>query len=92
MSFKKVVFAGGGVLVTQIAFQAAYCGFDVTIWLRIESSIRRTKPKIELIKKDFLAAIKGMKNKIGAWCMGIASREDFNPDECVVKTKLPTRT
>ena len=28
-----------------------------------------------------------MKNKIGAWCMGIASREDFNPDECVVKTE-----
>ena len=42
MSFKKVVFAGGGVLGTQIAFQAAYSGFDVTIWLRIESSIRRT--------------------------------------------------
>ena len=31
MSFKKVVFAGGGVLVTQIAFHAAYCGFYVTI-------------------------------------------------------------
>ena len=87
MSFKKVVVAGGGVLVTQIAFQAAYCGFDVTIWLRIESSIRRTKPKIEFIKNDFLAAIKEIKNKTGAWCMGIASREDFNPDECVVKTE-----
>lgn len=87
MLFKKVVVAGSGVLVTQIAFQAAYCGFNVTIWLRIESSIRRTKPKIELIKKDFLAAIEGMKNKTGAWCMGIASPENFNPDECVVKTE-----
>lgn len=87
MSFKKVVVAGSGVLVTQIAFQAAYCGFNVTIWLRIESSIGRTKPKIELIKKDFLAAIEGMKNKIGAWCIDIASLEDFNPDECVVKTE-----
>ena len=82
MSFKKVVVAGGGVLGTQ-----AYCGFDVTIWLRIESSIGRTKPKIELIKKDFLAAIEGMKNKTGAWCMGIVSPEDFNPEECVVKTE-----
>ena len=87
MSFKKVVFAGGGVLGTQIDFQAAYCGFVVTIWLRINSSIGRTKPKIELIKKDFLAAIEGMKNKTGAWFMGIASPEDFNPDECVVKTE-----
>ena len=87
MSFKKVVFASGGVLGTQIAFQAAYCCFDVTIWLRIESSIGRTKPKIELIKKDFLAAIEGMKTKTGAWCIDIASREDFNPAECVVKTE-----
>ena len=71
MSFKKVVVAGGGVLVTQIAFQAAYCAFDVTIWLRIKSSIGSTKPKIELIKKDFLAAIEGMKNKTGpgAWVL-----------------------
>ncbi|MFQ7076501.1 MAG: hypothetical protein ACLRSW_00295 [Christensenellaceae bacterium] len=34
MKIKNVVVAGGGVLGSQIAFQAAYCGFDVTIWLR----------------------------------------------------------
>jgi len=39
MSIKKVVVAGGGVLGSQIALQAAYCGFDVTIWLRSEDSI-----------------------------------------------------
>ena len=87
MSFKKVVVAGDSVLVTQIAFQATYCGFDVTIWLRSESSIGRTKPKIDLVRKDYLAAIEGMKNKTGAWCMGIASPEDFNPEECVAKTE-----
>ena len=27
---KNIVVAGGGVLGSQIAFQAAYCGFDVT--------------------------------------------------------------
>lgn len=31
---KKIVVAGGGVLGSQVAYQAAYCGFDVTIWLR----------------------------------------------------------
>lgn len=36
---KKIVVAGGGVLGSQIAFQTAYCGFDVTIWLRSEASI-----------------------------------------------------
>ena len=45
MSIKKVVVAGGGVLGSQIALQKAYCGFDVTIWLRSEGSIERAKPK-----------------------------------------------
>lgn len=45
MSYKTVCVAGGGVLGSQIAFQAAYCGFDVTIWLRSEGSIGRTQPR-----------------------------------------------
>ena len=57
---KKVVVAGGGVLGSQIAFQAAYCGFDVTIWLRSQGSIGRTQPKIEGLKKSYLDAIKLM--------------------------------
>ena len=44
MSFKKVVIAGGGVLGSQIAMQTAYCGFDVTIWLRSEESKTRCQP------------------------------------------------
>lgn len=39
MNYKKIVVAGGGVLGSQIAYQAAYCGFEVTIWLRSEGSI-----------------------------------------------------
>ena len=31
MSFKKVTLAGGGVLGSQIAYQTAYKGFDVTM-------------------------------------------------------------
>ena len=31
MDYKKIAVAGGGVLGSQIAFQSAYCGFDVTI-------------------------------------------------------------
>ena len=34
MGFKKVVVVGGGVLGSQIAYQVAYKGFDVTVWLR----------------------------------------------------------
>ena len=31
MDIKKVVVAGGGVLGSQIAYQSAFCGFDVTV-------------------------------------------------------------
>ncbi len=44
---KKVVVAGGGVLGTQIGLMCAYYGYDTTFWLRSESSIGRTQPKIE---------------------------------------------
>ena len=44
---KKIVIAGGGVLGSQIAYQTAYCGFDVTIWLRSKESIGRTPPKLD---------------------------------------------
>ena len=58
----KVVVAGGGVLGTQIGLMCAYTGHDVTFWLRSQSSIGRTTPKIEHYKKamlDDLAAAKG---------------------------------
>ena len=54
MNYKKVVVAGGGVLGSQIAFQTAYCGFDVTIWLRSESSIGRCQPKLDNLHKVYV--------------------------------------
>ena len=49
---KKIVVAGGGVLGSQIAFQAAYTGHEVTIWLRSEGSIERAKKKLVSIKES----------------------------------------
>ena len=72
MSYKTVCVAGGGVLGSQIAFQAAYCGFDVTIWLRSEGSIGRTQPKIDHVREEYIAAIEGMADGTGEWCSGIA--------------------
>ena len=54
MNIKNVVVAGGGVLGSQIAFQAAYKGFNVKVWLRMESSIGRAKPKFERVEKIYL--------------------------------------
>lgn len=86
MAYKKVVVAGGGVLGSQIAFQSAYCGFDVTIWLRSESSIGRTQPKIDKLKDTYLAAIEAMSQDAKAWCAGIADSDHFDKDACIAKT------
>ncbi len=71
MSGKKVVVAGGGVLGTQIGLMCAYYGYDTTFWLRSESSIGRTQPKIErysaLMLEDLAKAKALMGNPMGAF-------------------------
>ncbi len=91
---KKIVVAGGGVLGSQIAFQAAFCGFDVTIWLRSEASIGRTKPKLEAAKNAYIARINKMATDEGkslaVWARGIADvseAENFNKDEYLKKVE-----
>lgn len=54
MTIKNVVVAGGGVLGSQIAYQAAYKGFAVTVWLRSEGSVERAKPKFEQLRQTYL--------------------------------------
>ncbi len=82
---KKVVIAGGGVLGSQIAFQAAYCGFDVTIWLRSQGSIGRTQPKIDGLRKTYTEAIGLMESSSEAanWCRGIADADGFDAKKCL---------
>ena len=82
---KKVVIAGGGVLGSQIAFQAAYCGFDVTIWLRSQGSIGRTQPKIDSLRKTYTEAIGLMESSSEAanWCRGIADADGFDAKKCL---------
>lgn len=87
MNIKKVVVAGGGVLGSQIAFQCAYCGFDVTIWLRSQGSIGRTRPKLDKVHSAYIEAIEGMARGTGAWCAGIADTDDFDKDACLKKVE-----
>lgn len=86
---KNITVMGGGVLGTQIAFQAAYAGFNVKIWLRSESSIQRTKPKLDFVKKSYEDAIKLMATNegknAGNWCFGIANYDEFDENECLKK-------
>ena len=65
MAFKKVVVVGGGVLGSQIAYQVAYKGFDVTVWLRSEGSIERAKPKFARWHETYLKDLEATKALIG---------------------------
>ena len=91
MKFNNVVVAGGGVLGSQIAFQCAYSGKNVTIWLRSESSVGRCKPKIEKLKKDYIENIEKMATEEGktpqVWSMGLADYDTFNKEECLKKVE-----
>lgn len=82
MDYKKVVVAGGGVLGSQIAFQTAYSGFDVTIWLREEGSIGRCQPKLDRLKGIYLDTLEAMKTNPTAYAYGLLAREDVTPEAC----------
>ena len=88
---KNIVVAGGGVLGSQIAFQSAYCGFNVTIWLRSEGSITRTQPKLDHLKKVYTEVIEKMATPEGKtpehWAMGIADYETFDKDACLARVE-----
>ena len=89
--FQNIVVAGGGVLGSQIAFQAAYCGFQVTIWLRSEGSIGRTQPKLAHLKETYLDTIRKMaaldENNRQIWACGIADYDAFDASECAARVE-----
>jgi 3-hydroxyacyl-CoA dehydrogenase len=91
MKIKNVVVAGGGVLGSQIAFQVAYTGFNVTIWLRNQDSINHTKPKLDNLEKTYIDTINIMSTKEGKtlnnWARGISSNDTFDKNKCITNVK-----
>ena len=89
MSFKKVVVAGGGILGSQIAFQSAYCGKDVTILIREDDSLDELKKKLKNLRKTYLNTIELMNTKEGKepsnWARGIANKDNFDVKACTSK-------
>lgn len=87
---KNIVVAGGGVLGSQIAYQAAYCGFNVTIWLRSEGSIARTQPKLDRLHQVYADTIRQMAGpegkRPGVWACGIADGDAFDPEACLARS------
>jgi 3-hydroxybutyryl-CoA dehydrogenase len=62
---KNLVLIGGGVLGSQIAYQSAYRGLHVTIWLRSEGSIGRCQPKLDRLHKIYLDTLEACRAQIG---------------------------
>ena len=87
MKYKKIVVAGGGVLGSQIAFQTAYCGFNVTVLVRNDDEKKALLKKLEKLRDTYLETINLMNTKpgrvSGAWAKGIASMDTFKKQDCV---------
>ena len=89
MNYKKVVVAGGGILGSQIAFQCAYCGYDVTILIRREDNENELREKLMKLYNTYNETIKLMNTKEGknSWARGISDISNFNKRECLRKVK-----
>ena len=88
MGYQKITIAGCGLLGSQIAMQAAYCGIDVTVWLRTEESKKRAQMRLDDLKIAYVEEIEKMQTmKKGdpAWSNGIADFDTFDPMECIEK-------
>ena len=87
MKYSIVVVAGGGVLGSQIAFQAAYCGFNVTIWFRSEGSIGRILFLFVFFKLTNIEAIEKMAEDMNAGFAGLADEDTFDKEEWLKKVE-----
>ncbi|WP_455034772.1 3-hydroxyacyl-CoA dehydrogenase [Lachnoanaerobaculum gingivalis] len=74
---KNITVAGGGVLGSQIAFQTAFCGFNVKIWLRSEESIGRTRPKLDRLYNIYKHTLSEAKKSLGS---GVSLPRGLAPD------------
>ena len=91
MKDKHVTVIGGGVLGSQIAFQCAYCGFNVTVLVLDEEGKKVLNKKIEDLRKVYIKTIKEMNTKAGrapgVWARGIADINHHNLDKCLNRVK-----
>ncbi|MDC8104838.1 3-hydroxyacyl-CoA dehydrogenase [Chryseobacterium sp. PTM-20240506] len=66
MNFKNVTVAGSGVLGYQIAFQAAFHGFNVTVYDISDEILEKAKEKFNILSEAFTKDLKATKNQLDA--------------------------
>ena len=88
MEKKNVVVIGGGVLGSQIAFQAAYCGFNTTILIREEDPIDDIKKKLKELHKTYVKTIEQMAKEgrsSSNWARGLTVGDKINKRKSIKK-------
>ena len=91
MNYKNIVIIGGGVLGSQIAFQTAYSGYNVTILVREDDDKNSIRKSLRVLRDTYLDTIELMATKEGkkpgVWARGIASEDVFKKEDCIKKAK-----
>ena len=62
MEIKSLTVAGGGVLGSQIAFQSAFKGLDVTVWARSEESKKRVQDRFDALYSTYKEEVEKLRN------------------------------
>lgn len=80
MSFKKITIAGSGVLGSQIAFQIAFKGFDVTIYDVDDEAIEKAKETIGKLKDRYIDEIKKATEQVDKYASTMEYNRNLLPD------------
>jgi 3-hydroxyacyl-CoA dehydrogenase len=76
MDYRKITVAGSGVLGSQIAFQTAFNGFEVTVYDINDEALERAKERIEGLKPRYQEDLGATKEDVEA----AYGRMSFNSD------------
>lgn len=71
MPIQNVTVLGCGVLGSQIAYQSAYKGFHVTVYVRSEASVQRAQPKLDRLHGIYLQELAAAKAQPGPVSAGL---------------------
>ena len=74
MEIQNVTVAGGGILGSQIAFQAAYIGYNVVVY---DIAPETVKPRLGQWCDCYLMAMEKMKTDPASFCGGFAKSRDI---------------
>ena len=77
MNFKNIVVAGSGVLGYQIAFQAAFHGFQVTVYDINDEILSKAKSKFSELSKSYEKDLSATKEQIEATFNHLSYQSDL---------------